>query len=120
MVMHAMLGINGWQIFSGGMSLWFFYSLPIFVVVQGLLGIPIPFNPNPLTATISELTMLQWSIMGAVVITYNIFLVMVFPYFFKIGILLLKGVKYAELKKPDENDAKMFNRSGIEDEFRDD
>lgn len=115
--LHSVLGATGWSLFGFFMNFWFIYALPIFVVAQGILKIPIPFTPRPLIEPVPELVTWQWMVLLLVVLTYNIILLWCMPIVAGLVTIFIKGIQSAHIgEETIESGRSGAQRTGLERE----
>jgi len=78
--LSSVLGSVGWSLFGVGMTVWFWYSLPLYIFLQGILQIEIPFTATPTLTGEYPLAWWGWVIMFVVVVLYNFILSLGIPY----------------------------------------
>lgn len=100
MWLFRMLGSVGWSIFGLGMTVWFWYSLPLYFLLQGILRIEIPFTATPSLTGEYPLAWWGWSIMFVVVLLYNFLLALGVPYLKNALSFFFKGAKTMSFQDP--------------------
>lgn len=99
--LYRILGPIGWSIFGIGMTLWFWYSLPMYILLQGILQIQIPFTASPSLTGEYSLAWWGWVIMFMVVVLYNFMLALGIPYFKDIVRFFFKSAQTMSFKDKD-------------------
>lgn len=99
--LYRVLGPLGWSVFGIGMTLWFWYSLPLYILLQGILQIQIPFTATPSLTGEYPLAWWGWMVMFGVVILYNFLIAYSLPYLKHSVRFFFRGAKVVSFKDED-------------------
>lgn len=100
--LFRLLGSFGWVIFGTGMAVWFWYSLPIYILLQEILNIQIPFTASPALNGEYPLAWWGWLFMGFLVVLYNFLLTLAIPHLKSVFRFFFKSAEHMSFKQSDD------------------